>query len=51
MRIGEYALTGGDAVAQGAVIDRVIRQILAGWPRTAFSGEIRRVVSQMVRRG
>jgi len=44
VRVGEYELSGGDAMSQAGVIDRVIQQILAGWPRTAYAGEIRRIV-------
>jgi len=44
LRMGKYELTGGDAMAMASVIDKVIKQILAGWPRTAFAGEIRKVV-------
>jgi len=44
VRMGKYELTGGDAMAMASVIDKVIKQILAGWPRTAFAGEIRKVV-------
>jgi hypothetical protein len=44
VRMGKYELTGGDAMAQAAVVDRVIKQILAGWPRTAYASEIRRLV-------
>jgi len=44
VRMGRYQLTGGDAMAQAAVVDRLIKQILAGWPRTAYAGEIRRLV-------
>ena len=44
VRIGKFELSGGDSMAQAAVIQRVIQQILAGWPRTAYAGEIRRLV-------
>jgi hypothetical protein len=42
--MGKFELTGDDAMAQAAVVGRVIKQILAGWPRTAYAGEIRRLV-------
>jgi hypothetical protein len=44
VRMAKFQLSGGDSMAQTAVIDRVIKQILAGWPRTAYAGEIRRLV-------
>ena len=44
VRMGKYELTGGDAMAMASVIYKVIRQILAAWPRTAYASEIRRLV-------
>ena len=43
VRMGKYELTGGDARAMASVIDSAIKQIISGWPRTAYAGEIRRL--------
>ena len=45
-RVGTYAVSGGDAMAQADVIDKIVREILARWPNVVYSDQIENFVTK-----